>query len=57
MQTKLSDLVDNLSEINNKDCKRCIERKNIKSECEFIGICYIINAKNVEKDVVSQKMD
>ena len=35
--SKLSDLVDNLSETNNKDCKRCIERKNIKSECEFIG--------------------
>ena len=29
MQNKLSDLVDNLSEINNKDCKTCIERKNI----------------------------
>ena len=28
---------DNLSEIKNKDCKTCIERKNIKSECEFIG--------------------
>ena len=27
MQSKLSDLVDNLSEINNKDCKTCIERK------------------------------
>ena len=26
-----------MSEINNKDCKTCIERKNIKSECEFIG--------------------
>ena len=38
MQSKLSDLVDNLSEINNKDCKKCMERKNIKSECEFIGI-------------------
>ena len=37
-QRKLSDLVDNLSEINNKDCKKCMERKNIKSECEFIGI-------------------
>ena len=37
MQSKLSDLVDNLSEINNKDCKTCMERKNIKSECEFIG--------------------
>ena len=28
MQSKLSDLVDNLSEINNKDCKTCMERKN-----------------------------
>ena len=27
MQSKLSDLVDNLSEINNKDCKTCMERK------------------------------
>ena len=33
----LLDLVNNLSEINNKDCKTCIERKNIKSDCEFIG--------------------
>ena len=37
MQSKLSDLVANLSKINNKDCKTCMERKNIKSECEFIG--------------------
>ena len=37
MWSKLSDLVDNLSEINNKDCKTCMEIKNIKSECEFIG--------------------
>ena len=27
MQSKLSNLVDNLSEINNKDCKTCIESK------------------------------
>ena len=38
VQSKWSNLVDNLSEINNKDCKICIERKNIKSECEFIGL-------------------
>ena len=38
MPSKLSDLIDNLSEINNKDCKTCIERKNIKSECEFIWL-------------------
>ena len=37
MPSKWSDLVDNLSEFNNKDCKTSIERKNIKSECEFIG--------------------
>ena len=38
MQSILSDLVDNLSEINNKDCKKCMERKKIRSECEFIGL-------------------
>ena len=27
MQSKLSDLTYNLSEINNKDCKKCMERK------------------------------
>ena len=37
MQSKLSDLVDNLSEIYKKECKACMERKNIKSECNFIG--------------------
>ena len=38
MQRKLSNLVDNLSEINNKDCKTYIERNNIKSDYEFIGL-------------------
>ena len=37
MQSKLSDLVDNLSGIYDKECKSCMERKKIKSECEFIG--------------------
>ena len=37
MPSKLPELVDNLSEINNKDSKTCMERKNIKSECDFIG--------------------
>ena len=36
MPTSLSDLADNLSEINKKECKACMERKNIKSECDFI---------------------
>ena len=38
MQSRLSDPIDNLSEINNKDCKKCMERKKIISECEFIGL-------------------
>ena len=38
IRSRLSDLVDNLSEINNKNCKKCMERKSIKSECIFIGI-------------------
>ena len=29
MQTSLSSLVDNLSEIYNKECKKCMERKKI----------------------------
>ena len=37
MPTSLSRLVDNLSEINNKDCKKCMEREKIISECKFIG--------------------
>ena len=37
MPSNLSDLGDNLSEINSKDCKTCMERKNIRSECKFIG--------------------
>ena len=56
MTTSLSSLVDNLSEINNKDCKKCMERK---SECEFIGLkdnrlkykckeCDDISAKSIE---------
>ena len=38
MQSKLSNLAYNLSEINIKDCKTSMERKNIKSEFEFIGL-------------------
>ena len=37
MRDSLATHVDNLSEINNKDCKTCLERKNIKLERKFIG--------------------
>ena len=38
MSSKLSDLVDNLSEIYKKECKGCNERRLIKSVCDFIGL-------------------
>ena len=38
MATSLSSLLDNLCEIYKKECKRCKERKKIKSVCNFIGI-------------------
>ena len=37
MQTSLSSLVDKLSEVYVKECKRCMERKKIHVNCEFIG--------------------
>ena len=37
MPASLSNLVDNVSEINKDECKTCMERKNIKPECEFTG--------------------
>ena len=35
MPTSLSELVDNTSEINKKECKTCMKSKNNKSECKF----------------------
>ena len=37
MQTSLSNLVDNLSGVYDKECKKCRERKKIKVNCEFVG--------------------
>ena len=36
MQTKLSDLVDNLSEINNKDCKTCKIEKLLNQNVKLL---------------------
>ena len=38
MSTSLSRLVDNLSEINKKECKGWKERRKIKSVFNFIGL-------------------
>ena len=37
MSCNLSDLVDNLSRIYNVECKLCMKKKKIRSDCEFIG--------------------
>ena len=37
MSTSLSNLVDNLLGIYGKECKKCMERKKIRLNCEFIG--------------------
>ena len=60
MQSKLPNLVDKLPKINKNECLKCMVRKKIKSECEFIGfkmIDYITNPKNVGEDLLSQKAD
>ena len=36
MNPSLANLTHNLSEINNKDCKKCMEINKIKSACEYI---------------------
>ena len=35
MESKLLELTDNLSGINNKECKSCMERKKSRSDCDF----------------------
>ena len=37
MATSLSNLTDNLSEINKKECKSCKERENISINCKYIN--------------------
>ena len=37
MQSKLSDLVHNLSRVYVKECKKCIERTKIRVSCQFVG--------------------
>ena len=36
ISTSLSNLLDNLSGVYDKECKRCMERKKIRLNCEFI---------------------
>ena len=36
MNTSFTSLVDNLSKVDNTNCKKCMERYNTKSECQYI---------------------
>ena len=38
MQSKLSDLADKLSEINNKDYKKCKERRKLDQNMNLLGL-------------------
>ena len=38
MQASISNLTDNLSEINKKECKSCKEQKTISVNCSFIKL-------------------
>ena len=37
MNTSLASLVANLSKVGNTNCKKCMERYNTKSECQYIN--------------------
>ena len=37
MSTSLPNLLDNLSGVYDKESKKCIERKKIRLNCEFVG--------------------
>ena len=38
MQSKLSDLANNVSEINNKECKKCREKKRVYQNVNLLGL-------------------
>ena len=38
MQSKLSDLVDNLSEIDNKDCQKCMDKKKLDQNVNLLAL-------------------
>ena len=60
MQSKLSDFVDKLSEIIKKNARLHGKKKILSLNGNLLDlkmIYYITDAKNVKKDVLSQKMD
>ena len=56
MSTSLSNLVDNLSGIHDKECKKCMERKKlgwIVNLLDLKMVAWIINAKNAKNHTLS----
>ena len=52
MPTSLSNLVDNLSEINKEECKACRNVEINESECDLLDmkiVIYVLNVKNVKE--------
>ena len=52
MQSKLSDVIDNWSGINSKECKSCMKRKKLNQNAILLGLKtmdWITDAKNVKK--------
>ena len=41
MRSSLAGLADNLSEINNKDCKKCIEKETLNRNVNLLGLIII----------------
>ena len=53
MQSKLSDVIDNWSGINSKECKSCMERKKLNQNAILLGLKtmdWITDTKNVKKN-------
>ena len=57
MITSFTSLVDNLSKVDNKNCKKCMKRYNTKSDVNILNIKIInesINANNVINYIANQ---
>ena len=57
MITSFTSLVDNLSKVDNKSCKKCMKRYNTKSDVNILNIKIInesINANNVINYIANQ---
>ena len=58
MSTSLINLVDNLSGVYDKECKRCMERKRIRLNLlDLKMVDQVINVKNAKNHTLRQQMN